>query len=231
MNLLNENFLYDLGFKEPQIVESDIHELSIKKFQDTWIMQQNGQQFMVWDKSLREVFEIYSHFKLAKGHCICTGLGFALRENWLLNNQNVTKITVLESNKLVIDYHKKFNPEIMEKINVINIDARSFVGKCDTLLIDSYADNLPIYEYINFSKIIMDNVNCETSWFWPLEYILCMHYRNYVGLPLNKIYNNLKKYYEMKTLPNLSEKELFDFCHKFFIGDLTPCNFDKINHA
>ena len=29
-----------------------------------------------------EAYELYSHYDLAKGHCICTGLGFGVRENW-----------------------------------------------------------------------------------------------------------------------------------------------------
>ena len=27
-----------------------------------------------------EAYELYSHYDLAKGHCICTGLGFGVRE-------------------------------------------------------------------------------------------------------------------------------------------------------
>lgn len=232
MNSLDKTFLYDLGFKEPNIVENNSKELNVlKNLTGTWVMRQNDQQFMVWNECLKEVFEVYSHFMLAKGHCVCTGLGFALRENWLLNNKNVTKITVLESNKLVIDYHKKNNPDILEKLEIIDIDALYFTGKCDTLLIDSYADRLEHYEYINFSKTVMDNVKCDVSWFWPLEEILSTHYRNYVGLSLHTIYNNIKKYYDLKSLPNLSEEQLFDFCHKFYMGDFYPCNFDKINYA
>jgi len=56
------------------------------------------------NKTLKEVTEQYSHFKLAEGDCICTGLGFLLRESWLLENPRVTKITVIEKNVVVIHY-------------------------------------------------------------------------------------------------------------------------------
>ena len=49
-----------------------------------------------------EAYELYSHYDLAKGHCICTGLGFGVRENWLLTKKEVSKVTVLEKNKAIV---------------------------------------------------------------------------------------------------------------------------------
>ena len=49
-----------------------------------------------------EAYELYSHYDLAKGHCICTGLGFGVRENWLLTKKEVSKVTVLEKIKKLL---------------------------------------------------------------------------------------------------------------------------------
>ena len=75
-----------------------------------------------------------------------------------------------------------------------------------------------------------DNIKNEVSWMWPLESTLNKHYKNYIGLSLLEIYNNIKKYFELKTLPNLTEEELLDFCSKYYMGDFNECNFSRIKH-
>ena len=46
----------------------------------------DGEQRMSYKSKVHDqAFELYSHYDLAQGHCICTGLGFGIRENWILN--------------------------------------------------------------------------------------------------------------------------------------------------
>ena len=54
------------------------------------------------------------------------------------------------------------------------------------------------------------------------------HYKNYIGLSLLEIYNNIKKFFELKTLPNLTEEELFEFCKIYYMGDFNKCDFSRI---
>jgi hypothetical protein len=63
---------------------------------------------------------------------------------------------------------------------------------------------------------------------WPMEAILDSCYRDYVGLSLYELYSNIKKYFDLKTLPDLTEKQLFHFCQVFFMGNFAKCDFTKI---
>ena len=228
---LEKEFLHDLGFIKPNIIPYKKDNFEIKKHnRNNILLIQDNVQWMAFNtENYREVFQVYPHYMLAKGHCICTGMGFLLRENWLLNKKEVTKVTVIEKNKNVIDYHNKFNPQIMEKLEVIHGDVYSYKGKCDTLLVDNFEGGEQ-YEvaFLQHFKIISDNIKSDVSYMWPLESILSRHYRNYIGLSLSDIYYNIKKYFELKSLPNLSEEELFDFCHKFYLGNFEKCDFSKI---
>ena len=179
------------------------------------ILLNNNEQCMTWNPMTQEqLLEVYSHYYLAKGHCICTGMGFLLRESWLLEKKEVSKITVVEINKDLIDYHKKFNKNITDKIEIINSNVYDYKGKCDTLLIDNFETiNLENFNNCLISvKKINKNILSEVMWFWPLETILCAHYTSYIDMTLKQIYENIKKYFKLNTLPNLSEEQLFYFC-------------------
>jgi hypothetical protein len=235
MKLLDEKFLSDLGFVRPNIVpyKQDNNEVkfieSHKNSPSAFLYLQNNSRWMCLNSNLFEVFNMYSHYKLARGHCICTGMGFLLRENWLLSKKEVEKITVIEKNKFIIDYHKKFNPDILDKIEVIHMDAFDFRGKCDTFLADNFEgpEHLEV-TFLKAFKIMNENIKNEVSWMWPLESTLNKHYKNYIGLSLLEIYNNIKKFFELKTLPNLTEEELFEFCKIYYMGDFNKCDFSRI---
>jgi hypothetical protein len=219
-------------FQLPNLVNYENEKFKIKKENDVWRYTRDGLQYMAWNTvTNEELFEVFNHNRLAKGHCICTGLGFLLRESLLLQNPNVTKITVIEIDNELIEYHKQFNPEIIKKIEIINCDVYSYKGKCDTLLIDNFEGSLEQFEFefLNCASIISKNIDCNVMWLWPLEFILNSHYKHYIGLDLQQIYNNIKKYFNLDKLPILSEEELFDLCSTAFNGNFTKCNFNKIN--
>jgi len=236
-DILDSNFLKDFNFREPFIQEYSKDNFSVLKENrvirgqehNIFVFKQDGLRWMAWDKTInKEVFEVFSHYYLARGHVICTGMGFLLRENWLLSNPNVYKITVIEKNKNIIEYHKVFNPNILRRIEVIHEDAYIFKGKCDTLLIDNFEGGIGFEnEFLLGAKIICDNIDHELAWMWPMELILNNHYKNYIGLSLSDLYYNIKKYFNLQTFPNLDEEHLFNFCHKFFIGNFDSCHFNS----
>jgi hypothetical protein len=138
-----------------------------------------------------QFFEVYSHSHVAHGHVIGTGLGFLFRELMLLENPHVTKITILEKCEELIQYHLKFNCGIMDQIEVIHCDADTFEGKCDTFLMDHVEHG----DHLGRFKNCLNNIQCTTSWFWPIE-LYCVNYDEYSSLR-NKI----------STLPNLQRLE------------------------
>ena len=129
-----------------------------------WRFEMDGIQWMVLDQRHGQASQFYSHYKLAKGHVICTGLGFGTREQWLASKPEVTKITVLEKFKEVIDYHKDIGTKWHDKIEIINCDANDYKGSCDFLSIDHYEydDVLRILDSI---KTVCNNITCEVHGF------------------------------------------------------------------
>ena len=159
-----------IDFQLPNLVNYENEKFKIKKENNVWKYTRDGLQYMAWDTNTNEeLFEVFNHYRLAKGHCICTGLGFLLRESLLLQNPNVTKITVIEIDNELIEYHKQFNPEIIKKIEIINCDVYAYKGKCDTLLIDNFEGNLEQFEFefLNCASIISKNIDCNVMWLWP----------------------------------------------------------------
>ena len=168
-------------------------------------------------KNFEQLFEVYSHYNLAKGHCICTGLGFGLREKWLLSKKEVSKVTIIEKNIDVINYHKKINPDLIDQIEVINCDASEYKGQCDTLLLDHYESEpfLDLDGYFENVKKCSNNIIHDTMWFWPLETILSRESYDFI----HQEYDLLKK--QFPTLPDINEEQLnsyydmFNFANRF----------------
>ena len=105
--------LQELGYKPLQLEPYEKGNLVVKEVQPTvWKLFVEGNQWMVYQTyDYKEVYELYSHYDLAQGHCILTGLGFGARERWILNKPEVTKLTVLEQSEDVIQYHKDTGAE------------------------------------------------------------------------------------------------------------------------
>lgn len=210
------------SYKKDNMIIKQVYNLDEKYYQ----LLIDGNQWMTFDlNTYEQLFELYSHYNLAKGHCICTGLGFGLREKWLLSKKEVSKITVLEKNIAVINYHKQLNPDLMSQVEVIHCDASEYIGECDTLLLDHYE-----FEFHDLSKFFQnikkcyDNIKHTSLWFWPLEAIVTDGLsKKDKNLSKNKYekYLNLMKMYS--TLPNITECELNSYCdiYHFFHDPLT----------
>lgn len=172
----------------------------------------DGEQWMAYDmNSHLEAYELFSHYKLAKGHTVVTGLGFGVRENWILTKSDVTKLTIIERSKEVIDYHKKNKSAFLKdlRVEIINMDASDYKGTCDVLLLDHYetADYEAILADV---KKIHDNVKCKSMWFWPFEKII-MHSRRWHTFN-DEPYQLITKYEAFKLLQkNWGLDKLYDF--------------------
>lgn len=222
-------YLTSLGFVKPNITPLSVNGLQVNQTEWGYAMYEGQNRWMTFSKDYSQVFELYSHFAFAKGHCICTGMGFLLRESWLLQKPEVTKVTVVEKNANVIAYQKIVNPEIMSKIEVINSDVYNFSGECDTLLLDNFEGGIDYHvSFLLGASAICEKIKSNTTWMWPMESIINTYYKNFIGLSLHEIYNKIKTYFRLSTFPELTEEELFYFCQKFYVGNFTRCNFNPL---
>jgi len=226
-DLIMLRLLNQLNYTPPnlKLYKKDTCEVTFDDYNQMYRLFIGGEDYMSYKiNDHDEAYELYSHYDLAKGHCICTGLGFGVRENWLLTKKEVSKVTVLEKNKEVIDYHKYLNPKLFDDVEVIHINAYDYKGKCDTLLLDHYEDEagnakLEPKKIVNDMFVlqaaseISDNIECDRMWMWTLELIVAE--RSWqrsceVGSYVSKtsIYNEIKTEFNLNKLPDLTEEEL-----------------------
>ena len=220
--------------KDGVLVRLEMRRYSVANNSDcpVWLLYVDGIQWMSFDPEHDQAFNVYSHYYLAYGHVICTGLGFGIREQWIASKPEVTKVTVLEKFKEVIDYHKDIGTKWSDKIEIINCDANDYKGNCDFLSIDHYEfdDALNIISSI---KKISNNITCECTWFWMLENWIRLGYiednppyystdkpkKTSYGGKENDILENyikIKKYFWLDKLPSLSEVELMKFINMYY---------------
>ncbi len=181
----------------------------------TEIMQHGDDQFSLWNNNIRYMWEnintkeslkeLQSQIDIAKGHVICTGLGFLLREEKLLEKEEVDCVTVLEKNHDVIDIQDKLNPKIMNKLNIVHADANVYKGECDTLLIDHFQDDennkLPIVTNC------CNNIRHKQMLYWDIF----SDYSRY-----NK-YQELRK--QFTTLPNFTPNQFYKYVQIYLERD------------
>lgn len=159
------------------------------------------EQYMAYSYHHKEALELYSHYDLSYGDVITTGLGFAVREQWIAGKPEVKKITVIEKNKDLIDYHKRYS-NLNNKIELIHADANKYVGQCDVLLLDHYEGSVHEFykQSININNIL-NNISCNIFWAWQLENVTKSYSQ----------YNILKNMWN--KLPNISEEK-----YKFYLN-------------
>ena len=236
--------LKELGYIPPIIKSYDKDGMCVRlkktsKGEEFWVLMLNDVQWMSLEPGHSSACQVYSHYKLAKGHVICTGLGFGIREQWIASKPEVTKVTVLEKFKEVIDYHKDIGTKWHDKIEIINCDATDYKGSCDFLSIDHYEFD-DVLRIIDSVRKVYRNITCECVWFWMLEpwikegyCVLQDHIIDNTGNPAtirktiryggkeNDIlenYSKIKKYFDIDKLPSLEESELIKFIIMFHEG-------------
>ena len=220
-------FLEKLNYVPPVIKPYDKNGVVVYKDKDSrWHLIVDGVQMMLYTVGHEQALHFYSHYKLALGNVICTGLGFGVREQWLATKPEVMKITVLEKNKSVIDYHKDIGTQWSDKIEIINCNANEYKGTCDFLSIDHYEkeDTKSIIESIKNTE---KNIVSYYMWFWLLERWLdngyiennkkdFMYYQPWEKNNLKQSYNKLKTFLGLKSLPELTLKELTEFVNVYW---------------
>ena len=243
------NELKELGYVPPIIKSYDKDGINVWLDKRSypfpvWRLDVDGVQWMVYDQRHGQTKQFYSHYCLAYGHVICTGLGFGTREQWIASKPEVTKVTVLEKYKEVIQYHKDIGTKWHDKIEIINCDANEYKGDCDFLSIDHYEYD-DVLRIIDSITKVYKNITCECVWFWMLEAWIklgCImdntencniipkkiryggresghveHTMYVVNAELeNENYIKIKKYLKMDKLPNIRGTELVKFINMYY---------------
>jgi hypothetical protein len=174
----------------------------------------DNQVWMAYDLNYHfQAAELLSHYYLAKGNCVCTGMGLGIRENWIIAKKEVTQLIVVEKQEEIFELHKYLQSPFLKKSEVMIGNALMLSGKCDTLLLDHY-ENESFEEIINDVKRISDNVECESLWFWPLEKIILNEKLNR-QMTCYQAYQEIKLKNKLHKLPDLSEETLNLFCFLF----------------
>lgn len=215
-------WLKPFGYSSPKLKEYSKDGVEVFNSNNVWTLSVNGERWLIYDYlTHNSAYEIFSHYYLAKGHCICTGLGFGARENWILNKPGVTKLTVIERSKEVIEYHRHIKSPFLDHIELIHGDASEYVGKCDTLLLDHYEfEYLDEYNFLRGIRKIMYNIECNTLWFWPLETLLLNNGIYNLGNPKER-YDWYRAKHRLIKLPDLESDEIFQFCYGFLTSNLS----------
>lgn len=219
------SLLENFNYSPPLLKSTKFESFEIKELQSGYFyLYIDNEQWMAYNTNTHlEAYEIYSHYTLAKGHVIVTGMGFGVRENWILSKPEVTKLTIIERSTDLINYHKQINSAFLNdpRVEVVNCDASKYKGSCDVLLLDHY--ELAPYETILADvKKVHDNIECKTMWFWPLERII-MHSRRWHSFndkPYDLItkyeaYQLLKKNWKLDKLHDFSEGDINLMCMMF----------------
>ena len=229
LNLFNfELPIFNITNEKPISPPSSKIPFEIRKREENkYVLYINGVQWMMYDYDTHsQASQIFSHYYIASGDVITTGLGLAIRENWLLNNHKVKSLTIIEKSSEVIEYHKKYNSALFNKATIINCDAREYKGKCDTLLLDHYEFE-SMEDTIKDVKYIYNNIECEKMWFWHLETQIIADLHNWYEKDIwdffrqgkfkfnvenfkniENVYESIKSKFELTKLPKLTKNEL-----------------------
>lgn len=217
--------LEKFNYIPPILKEGKWGNVEIVKNGNTYTLLVKGEVWLLYREDNHEVaYEVFSHYDLAYGHVICTGMGFGIRENWLINNPKVTKITIIERSQDLINYHYEVNSPFITspKVEIICQDINEYKGKCDVLLLDHY-ELEPFEEILSNVYQCQQNIECNLLWFWPIEKIIS-NYRKYYSdnlSPYNLLtkfeaYNILKKDYSLNKLPDLDKETLNLYIMMYF---------------
>jgi len=210
-----------LNYNPPKIYPCEFENIKIVNDNGVYYLYIDGLQWMAYNtKTHEDAYSVFSHYDIAEGHVVVTGLGFGARENWLLTKNNISKLTVIEKNKSVINYHYKIQSDFLKnnKFEIVNCDALEYNYGCDVLLLDHY-ETESIFDILKNAKTIHDNVDCNKFWFWPFERII-MHSRKWHtdnDIP-QKLYTKyeafklLKKNHNFYKMPDLDEGKINLYC-------------------
>ena len=203
-------------YRPPVIVPGQYGRLEIRQDPHRcYFIHVDGEKWMVYNHANHEqAYEVYSHYRLARGHVMVTGMGFGARENWILTRPEVTRLTVVEKNPEIIQYHRDINSPFLRdpRVEIIQHDAQTLTASCDVLLADHF-ETESFADIIERMKIVQQNISCEHMWFWPLERII-MHARRWYTTQDRSLvskfqaYCRLRQDHSLDRLPDLTPEQL-----------------------
>lgn len=194
------------GFVMPNIQIDKIEEVEVREIPNGLRLFVDGESWMgINFIDYRQVYQLLSHYALAKGNVLCSGMGLLIRESLLLSKG--VDITLVEINDKIIQYHKKHNSDILNKIEVVHKDIHDCVGTYDVVLFDHYEHETEEW-IIEDVKSILKNIDCDVVWFYPLERI-CFKNGGW------DFYNKLRQ--DIPKLPHLNIETLNTFIDNYFI--------------
>jgi len=124
-------------------------------------------------RDFRTIYQQLLEYKIGKGKCAVTGLGFGFLTLLLAKKEDVISVTVYEMNSDVIKLFYYFcennniSNQIMQKINIIKQDANTIINQdYDYGLFDHFEMENADY-ILNCVRNLSLNNNFKTIWFWP----------------------------------------------------------------
>jgi hypothetical protein len=138
---------------------------------DSFVLYNNGEQWMIYSKNDLAIKQLYSSYDLAYGDVLVSGLGFGILALWICTKPNVRSVTVVELSEDVIKLFKDSN-YVPDKLKIVNQDIRKYNTdkEYDALLLDHY--ELQDYDWmLKDMQTIARTIKHKNIWAWPLELI------------------------------------------------------------
>lgn len=116
--------------------------------------------------------QLYSHYDIAYGNVLVTGLGFGIAALWIASKPSVDHVTVVERSNEVIEAFLASNQK-PDNMTIICEDADQFYSDVhfDCILADHF-ENEGYQDIIDSVRSLCERVPSHNKvWFWPLEHI------------------------------------------------------------
>jgi hypothetical protein len=159
----------------------------------------NGDEFQLWINGERwmnitphhdsTIKQLYSHYDIAYGNVLITGLGFGIAALWISSKSTVKHVTVVERSPEVIEAFLALNNK-PDNMTIICEDANKFQSDnyFDCILSDHFENESHNTILDSMRSLVKRVPNYGIVWFWPLELI----YAAFTILECDKFPEHLK---------------------------------------
>jgi len=173
-----------------------------------YVLSYDNKRWMGYDTNTGlQVSEFSIELDLAHGHCVTSGLGLGIIQTLLAENDKVTKVSVYEKNKDIIDLFYEIiekNSVDISKIEIHNFDADLIEGiSCDCMFLDHF-EHEPEQEVISRVRNISLKNSATVLWYWPAA----SHYITYCLSNTKDIDNSSYQIWKDKTGINFLPTQL-----------------------
>ena len=142
----------------------------------------NGEEFQLWINNERWmnttpnnnsiIKQMYSHYDIAYGNVLITGLGFGIAALWISSKSTVKHVTVVEKSPEVIESFLAVNDK-PNNMTIICEDANKFQSNdyFNCILSDHFENENHTVIIDSMQSLVKRVPNYDVVWFWPLELI------------------------------------------------------------